>query len=85
MAWTNLFTAPRNLSVLGGFPLVSPQSDLRLSAHTNGGPQREGGEPIPGIKLSSAAAAAHIHMNIKVNSRSDAGLCVGNCDAQGIT
>lgn len=83
MAWTNLFTAPRNLSVLEGFPLVSPQSDLRLSAHTNGGPQQ--GRLIQGIKLSSAATAAHIHMNIKVNSRSDAGLCVGNCDAQGIT
>ena len=83
MARTNLFTAPRNLSALGGFPLISPRSDLCLSAQTNGGPQRGG--PIPGIKLSSAAAAADIHMNIKVNSRSDAGLCVGNCDAQGIT
>lgn len=43
MAWTNLFTVPRNLSVLWGFPLVSPRSDLHLSAHTNSRPQ-PGGE-----------------------------------------
>lgn len=83
MDWTNLFTMPRNLSVLRGFPLISPQSDLCLSDHTNGEPQQGG--PSSGIKLSSAPAAAHIHINIKVNSRSDAGLCVGNCDAQDIT
>lgn len=74
---------PRNLSTLRGFPLIS-QSDLCLSDHTNAEPQQGG--PSSGIKLSSAAAAAaHIHINIKVNSRSDAGLCVGNCDAQDIT
>lgn len=44
-AWTNLFTAARNPSALGGFPLVSPRSDLRLSAHTNDGPQQGGARP----------------------------------------
>lgn len=37
MGQTNLFTAPGNLSTLGGFPLGSPRPDLRLSAHTNAG------------------------------------------------
>lgn len=37
MGQTNLFTAPRNLSTLGGFPLGSPRPDLRLSARTNAG------------------------------------------------
>lgn len=34
---TNLFTVPRNLSALRGFPLGSPRPDLRLSARTNAG------------------------------------------------
>lgn len=45
MAWTNLFTAPGNLSALGGFPLVSPRSDLCLSAQANTGPRRGGAHP----------------------------------------
>lgn len=44
MGQTNLFTAPRNLSTLGGFPLGSPRPDLRLSARTNAGLGR-GGAP----------------------------------------
>lgn len=80
MVQTNLFTVAGNLSALGGFPLGSPRPDLRLSARTKRGPRLWG--RAPGIKLSSAVAAARIHMDIK---GSDAGLCVGNSDAQGIT
>lgn len=58
---------------------LSPAWSPSVSTHKRGSRPRG---RAPGIKLSSAVGAAHIHMDIK---GSDAGLCVGNSDAQGIT
>lgn len=58
---------------------LSPAWSPSVSTHKRG-PRLRG--RTPGIKLSSAVAVARIHMDIK---GSDAGLCVGNSDAQGIT
>lgn len=63
MDWTNLFTAPRNLSTLRGFPLHSPRSDLRLSTQPNVGLSR-GGAPLE-LSCHQLLPGSCIHMNIK--------------------